>query len=309
LLNVDRTLQSLGRLRHTALRFECVARDTITCGDFPGSALRGGLLAGLFDVGCVVAERDCPTCEFLSTCSVPRLSGEATRQSPTSTPLYRVRGFAGDADLAAGATFEFAIDLFGAATELRTLVIAAIERFAERGFGRRRARFEIVSINDSAPRDGATIDAELRDRVASIPPDSVVLRCESPLRLTANGRTLGRFSCVPFVSSLLRRARLVMESGEGIALEVDAAELKRHAATLRVIRDDLSKQDQVRYSARQGRSMNLHGTKGDVVIAGELAPLAPWLAFGAIAGVGKGAAFGHGVISLHAPARVGAPAR
>lgn len=296
----DGVAAALGRLRASRLRISVTARDAIEWGGFLGSTLRGGFLAGLFDVGCVVESRDCRTCELRDSCPIPRIGGEHEDPSPARTALYRVVPPESDAGVEPGGSFAFGIDLFGDASEARSLAIAAVERFAGRGVGRRRARFEIDSIAASAsPTLREELDARIGE-LAGAASDAVEIRLRSPLRVVVDGRQLSSFSFDPFVRSLVRRARLLLESAEGVALEFDHRELRALAAAVRVVDARTSKRDQVRFSSRQGRSMNLHGIEGSVVLAGELAPFFPWLAFGEAVGVGKGATFGHGVYSCRA---------
>lgn len=291
---------ALGRLRATRLRFAARAIDAIEWGGFPGSALRGGFLAGLLDVGCVVPARDCPRCDLRHDCPVTRISGEHEDPSPTRTALYRVAPPREKSRIEPDEEFVFGVDLYGDAAESRTLALAAVERFAERGVGRRRARFSLSGIAPDATRNPARLHDELAAAVRSLAATAesgLELRFETPLRIVSGGRSLSSFSVDPFVRSLVRRARLLLESAEGCALEVDHHDLLARTASVRVVATRLSKRDQVRFSSRQRRLMNLHGIEGAVVLDGDLSPFLPWLAFGAIVGAGKGATFGHGAYS------------
>lgn len=296
-------VSTLGRLRVARLRFRAIARDAIVFGDFPGSAVRGGFLAGLFDVGCVMPKRDCPRCELRADCPVTRVSGEDREPSPTRTALYRIDVSRLPPRLLAGEEFEFGLDLYGDAAESKRLARAAIKRFAERGVGRRRARFDLLDVEGDPIFASPTLEADLASRVAETrkrAASSAEICFLTPLRVVLDGRTLQSFSFDPFVRSLVRRARLLLESSERIDLGLAERDLVTDAKSVRVIESRLAKQDQVRFSSRQGRSMNLHGIQGAVVIEGDLARFAPWLAFGSLVGVGKGATFGQGAFEIRA---------
>lgn len=207
------------------------------------------------------------------------------------------------ARLLAGEEFAFGLDLYGEAAESTRLARAAIARFAERGVGRRRARFDLVDAAGDRAETGSTLEADLASRVAETrksASSTAEIRFLTPLRVVQDGRTLHSFSFDPFVRSLVRRARLLLESSERIDLRLAERDLVADAKRVRVIESRLAKQDQVRFSSRQGRSMNLHGIQGAVVIEGDLARFAPWLAFGSLVGVGKGATFGHGAFEVRA---------
>src|SRR5262245_24846018 len=141
-------LSSLGRIRAARLRVTARAIDAIDAGEFPGSALRGGLLTALLDVGCVVTHRECGACTLLQDCAVPRITGEAAAVEPTSRsrPHRPYRLFAPFSAVDRGAEFGFGVDLFGEAADRAALAVGAIARLAERGIGRRRGRFEVVAI-------------------------------------------------------------------------------------------------------------------------------------------------------------------
>lgn len=306
----------LALLRHleiTRLRFVARAMDAIDLREFPGSALRGGLLVALFDVGCVAVHRQCEECAFLADCAVPRVLG---RESPRTdrgnhgffTRPYRITAAHAPPRIERGATFEFGIDLFGEAAEFAALLRTAVIRLGERGLGRRRSRFEVESGGDFEACAPRLMGDEIAARIRDLPTDRLLLCFDSPLRLQSKGHALTEFSFLSLMANLLRRASGLMESHGRAQVEALARPLLERASRVVVIAASWTKRDQVRFSSRQGRAMNLHGAQGQVEVAGDLAAFVPWLAFGEIAGAGKGTTFGHGsmrVLATNPPPAMG----
>lgn len=127
-------------------------------------------------------------------------------------------------------------------------------------------------------------------------PHRARITLEHPLRLRSEGRYLdaAAFSFSVMFTTLLRRAAgLAATVGDGPP-EVDFAALKRAAGAVDVTATELEWFDWSRHSARQGRRVPMGGLLGAFTLAGDLAPLWPWLWAGQWLHVGKGAVMGLG---------------
>ena len=296
------------------------ARDEIRLPPFSGSTLRGALGHALLDSVCVVAHRECAACRLLDVCTYPYLfetaPGEGAhrlKKQPFVPHPYVLTPPPGSRAYQPGEPFEFGLTLIGRATELLPTAVSAILRMGERGLTRGRGTFQVESIDQVSPgsvehlvvgdppvllRSAAGNCVRLSDYTALAPLGTVEVRFESPVRLLKNGRLLEQISFDALVRALLRRATSLMEFHEGVDLELDFRGLIGEAEQVRLIRSELSSTDRLRFSARQGRSMNLTGMRGAVRYSGLLESFRALLALGVAVGVGKGTTFGLGRMSL-----------
>jgi hypothetical protein len=303
-------------------RFTFRMAEALRLPDYAGSLLRGQFGASLRRLACMTGDDTChrcplrPTCPYAALFEAPPPAAHAMQNfSHIPNPYVIEPPPFGTRHIAAGDALQFSIVLIGHAVDQLNLVSLALQRAAEGGLGRERARgaLEVIEWQDgTAPTEPMPFvpvwqagDGAIAAHDARITPlhveagrahSRVTLAIHTPMRLQHQGRPLGVDALTPrkLVADLLRRITLLAEFHAGRpALIDDAVALVRHAETLSQ-RPTLRWLDWSRFSSRQRREMTLGGVVGEWVLEGELAPLMPWLRLGQWLHVGKNATMGMG---------------
>lgn len=294
---------------------------------FPGSAVHGALGRSLYRLVCVFPRRTtCAGCVLVGRCAYPRLiETPATAAIPgvqdqaprglVLAPLSRFGRGAGPAvEMAAGTAVEVRLTLIGAAIEELPVLVVALQGVARRGLGAplngragdgvepmRLVRVETVPGGDKVYDGDADEVYPVEVPVAAVEeaPAAVVVGLRTPLRLKHGGRVQAEIRPDEFVRALARRANaLALLHGGGVRV-VDEGEAAAAAAGIEVVARETRLVHVRRYSARQGRAMDLPGIEGRLTWAGPaLGRVWPLLRFGAAVQVGKGAALGFGCYGL-----------
>ncbi len=306
-------LSALDRLRILPLVVEARARAPIALPAFSGSTLRGAFGRALKDAVCVTSHRECDACRVADDCAFPAIFEHAVAHP------YGIHPPAATAGFAPGDRFSFDVTLIGRATEWMPAVVDAAARMGERGLGVSRGAFDVTRVTAAAPAGAPLVIAEGEPlafvrtaRAATFAPSAFLPMVEAarsprfaielvtPARLVEDGAVVESPSFASIIRALLRRAATLLREHEGVPLDLTAADraaLRACAARVSTVASDLERVDQVRFSARQHRTMNLFGVRGTIafeVEGGDAAPLLPLLALGAAIGVGKGTTFGLG---------------
>jgi hypothetical protein len=195
--------------------------------------------------------------------------------------------------------------LFGAWARAQTpLLLAALRRAGQAGFGRERHRY-VASQAEMLGPDGRWHSWQRpTDAVQGLPaPPACTARIRvqllSPLRLQRDGRIVraGQFTAHDFGLAVLRRIQLLAWAhGQGPAPASPLAALD----DLDVGCADLCDQRGSRYSARQHRRLPLNRLTGSFELIGDGLPaLWPWLWAGQWTQVGKSATQGLGAYRVH----------
>ncbi len=130
----------------------------------------------------------------------------------------------------------------------------------------------------------------------------VAIELLTPTRLVRKGELIRSFDLLAFLQRLRERLEsLERRYGQpasrpeampsSATYPFDAAEA---AAGLRVVNDDTQWREVRAYSHRQRQALQLSGLTGRVTLAGDLAPILPYLAYGQLTHVGKDATKGNG---------------
>ncbi len=309
-------LAALDRLRILPLEVNARARAAIELPDFAGSTLRGAFGRALKDAVCVTSHRDCPACRVADDCAYPAIFEDQ------AVHPYRIDPPQGGATIEAGAPFSFVVTLIGRAVEWMPAIVDAAVRMGESGLGRARGGFDVERVAVRVPsRVGSTETLVAAGeplaflagaRASPVTPAAFRLEVEparssrfsiefpTALRLVEDGDVVAAPTFALLVRALLRRAASLLREHEGVLLDLPDAEreeLRARAASVSLVASDLARVDQVRFSARQHRTMNLFGMRGRVTFEareGDVDPLLPLLALGVAIGVGKGTTFGLG---------------
>ncbi len=312
------------------------AREPAHLPAFHGSLLRGAFGHALRRAVCAMGpEQPCATCPLRGPCVYTRLfetflEGEAPpflQGIETAPRPYVVEPRSAARELQAGDPLEADLLLLGQATELQGYAVLALGWMAEAGLGRRRARFELESV-DYPAREGPAGAETLVWRpgyraggrrwpgtvepLATIPaagpapgaaresaPEMLTVRFVTATRLKKNGSLQDRVSFRTLAFHALRRALEIAHCHvPGARPDWELKRLLDRAAAVRVTRSALRWHDQSRYSSRQKTTHPIGGFEGEIDLEGDLAPFLPLLRTAEILHVGKGATFGLGKVEI-----------
>ncbi|GIW10884.1 MAG: hypothetical protein KatS3mg061_1941 [Dehalococcoidia bacterium] len=282
-------------LRARRLWFTLHARDPVDLGSSPGAALRGALLEALAERGHPPAScpATCPLC--LLTASDPAwLRG---RELPRPVTIE-----AASRGARPGESWQFGLTLLGPAREEHAGFCAGVARAAERGIGRGRGRSTLVAVGDGPPFGEGDIDDQAV-AAAVWPSSQLTLLFHSPLRLTAGRQLVHQVDLAVLVQRLIERiAALSLRYGRPELgweeWQVLSRSLAGQAATIRLVGENTRWQEAFSTSRRSGRRTPLGGIVGWARWEGAVEPLLPWLRWGEVLHVGKGAVKGNGWFGL-----------
>ena len=302
------------------VRFEFVVRqrDFLHLPDYAGSMLRGAFGAALRRIACMTGASECKGCPLLMNCSYPAIF--ETRVLQTNATVQPVNAYVieppphGAHDVAVDQDWCFHMVLAGRVLRQLPLIVFALQRACERGFGHAASRAELhsVALCNGALREPLQLSGGIAIDGLEWPPpepvelrDGTAMRFTTPLRMQENGRILdsGEISASDILMSLARRVQNLIDChGEGgfrLPFSALAASAARTSASASLQRYRWS-----RYSSRQKQEIDLSGLVGEVRLRGDLAPFAALLALGALVHVGKGATFGLGRYELYSACAV-----
>ena len=320
-----RTEGPVFRLPIARYRFTVEARDRLELPYFAGSMLRGAFGHSLRRLVCLTRAPTCTGCPLRATCAYPRLFephdvdvasvGLPAASAQPTPPLAFEPPALGRRSIEPGNSWRFSIKLFGKAIEDLPLVVEAIRRAAEKGFGVRSATGDLVAVDALAAEAAFPLfnpsQALLREwrhlllqQPAASGLEPLEIHLATPLRMQSNAHRVSaqEIDAPKFVAGILKRARLLMASaGEREArLEVAQWPVKAWVDEARLAR--LEKHfdwvDWTRHSQRQSKSMSLGGWVGLAYIFGSTPSVRSILALGTSTGLGKETVFGFGQYSL-----------
>lgn len=298
---------------HATLFFQIRAREKVALPGYLGSTLRGGLARAMRRVVCVARQvRDCQQCPFVQACvyaavfETPRPRWAERYPTLASVPhpmVIEPPPESGPCDR--GEILEFAVRLFGRATDQWAHVVVAAYRMAEAGLGRARARFEIIRVLDGGPggkslwKNGDLVPHASVTIAHGVPladgwPRRVEIKFLTPTRLVEGGRLLRRPTLQALVRSLAFRAATISYFHCGLDWDPTPVEEAAQGDAQEVEAQFTWKSLQ-RFSSRQGQKVPLDGFLGRVVYEGDvIQQLFPLLRLGEILHAGKGTVFGLG---------------
>lgn len=268
------------------------------------TALHGALDDALYALGCRceaargsdpqtrVCRGDCP---YAWLCEAPAREGDVRGvQDRAPAPLVVApMGFDARApyiELREGELITLRLALLGpVAKGHAALVQAALQRCARTGLG-------IDPRRPEGARPALALERVMLERLgADSTPGEVVLETVTPVRITQDGKVLGRLDATALWRAMRRRAEVLARRygggslGEGGAPDAPFA---MDVQTDRVV-------EVQRWSNRQKRRMTWPGVMGVARLHGDgLAAVWPLLAFIREAQVGKGTSFGFGRVDL-----------
>ncbi len=199
--------------------------------------------------------------------------------------------------------FAFDLHLFDLRPPARDAFRAAFERMSSRGVGPGRGRAGLTRVEHldladrPVPADGPSVLSLEPDATA---PPAIRVRFATPTELKAAGQPAPPEFAILFARLRDRIATLRALYGDS-PLEIDFRAMGERAASVRLLRGNLTWEHARRRSARTGQTHPLGGFTGDVEYEGDLAEFLPWLRAARWTGVGRQTVWGKGEVRVQEP--------
>lgn len=311
-------MTDLPRIPYLRLRCTLRAEAPARLPPFHGSLLRGAFGHALRRLACSTGPgQECASCRLRRACPYPRLF--ETFLEPDATPPF-LRGIktaprpyvfepTGGEAFAPGDLLRFDLLLFGQAVALQAYALVAVERMAEAGLGKDRARFVLDRVEAPAADGGfeTIVDAgrsAAREPAPRLIPDQgpagtrATLHLLTPTNVQSGGRPAEpAFRNLAF-AMLRRTLEIAAVHLPGAEVDWDLGPWLEKARAVRIARSDVRWVEARRWSNRQGQETPLAGLVGSLELEGDLAPLGPLLRAAEILHVGKGTTFGLGRVAV-----------
>jgi hypothetical protein len=282
---------------------------------FAGAVLRGAVGRSLRRLVCATHMLECEGCPVRTACvyaamhdgyTPPDIHSGTGPHAPA--PLW-LRDLPPGGLLRPGDTLAFSMAAFGAANRSLPFVDESIRGACRDGIGQGRRRMELVSAEDEVRADLADLAAS---RVAELRGGSggdvsIRVRLVTPVAIRPKGSRWAEGPAPSWTERLLGGAARRLRALERRWLETPAGDAPRAADAagaaggITVIEERIRIERVKRYSAREGRPVEMHGAVGTLRLGGEgLGDALPWLVAGELLGLGSGTTFGLGRIALAA---------
>ena len=297
------------KLAHLVFEFE--AQEDCSLPVFMGPMLRGAFGFSLKRLVCVMRGRPCDGCTLEFACAYPSVFSPSPSPMQGSKRVYSklpppvvLRVFSVGGFIKKGMALKFSVTLIGNAIGSIPYVVRTFIEAGQLGFGKDRAKFKFVALDD---KNGSPwLDAQGRlllrstiSEAASIN-DDVLVSFVSPLRLVHDGHlmTPGKFDSAALVFSSIRRAAMLAEFYCETKFE-NVPALKNEASKVRLIAADLRWQEEARFSSRQKTKLMVGGLSGQVHLNLTNAPeVKSFIAMLPEIGLGKATTMGLGAVDV-----------
>lgn len=280
------------------MRLRYSAKRPLRLPPYPGALWRSAFGKSLRDLSCITGAPQCRGCPALGSCGYgilfepPARSAGAAGLTQHYTELPQPYILSPLAQQPGSTDIFLDLTLIGRASRRwrEVLDAAAAIRLHDQFLQLQEAR--PLPVNAGSPAKLGL--AETPQPPAA--PTQLRLVFQHPLRLRRNNRNLRpeAFDFAVFFTALARRISMLHDQEQATALAADYRQLAAQAKAITIRQPRLDWFDWKRYSARQRRSIPMGGIVGEVTIAGEIAPLWPWLWVGQWLHVGKSAVMGLG---------------
>ncbi|MBI1358241.1 MAG: CRISPR system precrRNA processing endoribonuclease RAMP protein Cas6 [Acidobacteria bacterium] len=289
---------------------EIEALERVQLPDYAGAFFRGGFGNQLRRAACSTGAPSCAGCPATVSCAYAQIFD--TPVAPSATVLRKYphapRPFTLapplEGALEPGQRAYLRLTLIGPAVAWLPHFIPPLERM---GLDRRAGRFRLRRVYNEA--GDAVFDATVRELVEPLPrwtpqplpapPDALLLRFETPLRLRTNGRPNLEPTLLDVLQALFRRLHLLRALYQGFAEGPGWRTPLLQQAERAASRAHWRRFDWSRYSHRQERCIDMEGVIGEIEVRGDdLAALATWLRFAEPLHVGSSTSSGLGRYSL-----------
>lgn len=289
---------------------EIEALEPVRLPDYAGAFFRGGFGNQLRRAACSTGAPSCDDCPATAGCAYAQIfdtpvapAATVLRKYPKAPHPFTLAPPLEEA-LAAGQSAFLRLTLIGPAVAWLPHFIPPLERM---GLDRNAGRYRLRRIYDEAGE--MVFDADTRQLTEPLPrwtpqplpapPDTLLLRFETPLRLRTQGRPNLEPSLLDVLQALFRRLHLLRALYHGFAEGPEWRTPLLRQAERAVSRCWWRRFDWSRYSRRQDRRINMEGVIGEIEVRGDdLAALATWLRFAEPLHVGSATSSGLGRYSL-----------
>lgn len=281
--------------------------------DFAGSALRGAFGHALRRAACVTGQRECKPCPLYRRCAYPAIfetppPPDIRRNYANVAPPYVIEPPApGPLVREPGQPFQFSLILIGPAIDQFPLIARSFQQ-ALTDIGRGQVRLLGITAESGEPLADFTAGSPIRTPAGSqvttpAAPENLetaTLQFSTPFLLARNGQAIrpSDLTARDILMAIVRRVDELSQIQLRQPLDVDFRALAQLANEANVEIDFRNVQF-TRHSARQQRSMPMHGSLGSARLYGNLTPFWPFLHLGQWLHVGKKCVFGFGRYTLH----------
>lgn len=277
---------------------------------YPGSMLRGAFGHALKRLVCVMRHRPCEGCPLEHSCIYTTVF--ETRPNPDAGimrlynhaphPFVLSVAFRDNPRIEAGDHFEFEIRLFGSAMAAAPFVLRAFDEAAQRGLGKARVPFRLVSVRNGnegrAPwKAGLGYPSPFERPPPTSRADVFAWEVATPLRMKQDGKLANErtLQASALAMTIVRRLGLIQSFFAPDTPQPDFQHLKAQSARLKIVDQSLRWKELIRRSSRQRTTQSISGLVGRIVIDASQAPDWPaYLAWAPILHVGKGTSMGLG---------------
>ncbi len=296
--------------------FEFQAIDPVCLPPYSGSAWRGLLGHGLRRTVCVTRQKTCTGCLLEGSCiyssfyESPALGAGITgRGDAVPHPFVLSVSHDGPQKITPGERLRLGITLIGPTTGVLPYLIHALQTSGQRGIGKGHGRFRLMEVKaepDLGSRQWEQIYSaetgqlyELPEVSCSLgdPPGRIGMSFSTPLRIKQYGKLVGpkEFTVSHLIRQAHRRCGLLARLYVGDDSLAKLRDIEQAEADIRATQVQLHWRDWTRYSSRQGKSMQMGGLIGDLVLEGEgLSAVWPCLWLGQWVHLGKATSMGLG---------------
>lgn len=306
----------------TTLRFVLSPTEKILLPEHPGSALRGGLGQGLYNIACSFKDRDCEDCSIKFKCPYSVLFNpfltEREKEETSKRFHNKPRPFVIEAEKRSGKyntgdELTFIINLFGYSQKLLPYVIESWRYIEDIGLGSTRGTFKLKEVwldNDIAGKS-KRIYASYEDTVKNVEikvtgndindyinifdENRIKINYISPILMKYKGSFVNDVTFDILMRNLFRRLTSLSHFYGDERLDIDfGSYLERAEKQVTVKKDNTEWERWYRYSNRQNKRIEMQGLVGEIVFVGELAEFLRYLVWGQYIHVGKNTVFGQG---------------
>jgi hypothetical protein len=190
-----------------------------------------------------------------------------------------------------GSEWTLGLLLFGSSASYFPYFQAALSQMADSGLGPSRGRLRI-----EPEVEFAAVSIDLNQPHPAV--SGLELEFRTPTELKSGGETISDLAFAPVFARVRDRIATLAALYGPAPIAADFRGLGERAASVRTLRQEISRQHISRRSSRTGQTHPIGGFTGVVEYAGAIAEFVPWLRAGEYAGVGRQTMWGKGEIRI-----------
>jgi hypothetical protein len=302
------------------LRFEFVAHESLYFP--PGKAantLRGAMGIISRKIACRPECQDARTCEVRQSCAYAQIFEPGAQEhvpGPTGLAdwprpfVFRARHL-DNRSIQAGESFYFDLHVFTLDPGRLSHFVQTFTEFAREGLGPSRVRVELQRVCTRAigdvveqPISASTMPTPLDLEPRKSAPSGIRVDFLSPTELKHENKIAGRPEFPILFGRVRDRISTLRALYGGGPLDIDFRAMGERAASVRMTRCEVSREEAGRRSTRTGQTHSIGGFVGFAEYEGPLAEFLPYLEVARWTGVGRQAVWGKGEIAVTSPAPV-----